>query len=59
MIPYSRPKLSEFYNLFESKFAENHIPFTAAHTYIAQKWEYLPRDQTIFYHQIADQREEC
>ena len=24
MIPYSRPKLSDFYTLFESKLADNH-----------------------------------
>ena len=36
MIPYSRPKLSDFYTLFESKT----IPFTAAHTYKAHIWEY-------------------
>ena len=39
MIPYSRPKLSDFYTLFQSKLVEN----TAAHTYIAHIWEYLPR----------------
>ena len=41
MITYSRPKLADFYTLFESKPAET-IPFIAAHTYIAHIWEYPP-----------------
>ena len=38
IIPYSRPKLSDFYTLNSLKT----IPFTAAHTYIAHIWEYPP-----------------
>ena len=41
MIPYPRPKLSDFYTLFESKLARNHT-FPASGTYIAHIWEYPP-----------------
>ena len=47
MIPYSRPKLSDFYTLFKSVNSLKTIPFTAVHTYIAQRWEYPPRGQSI------------
>ena len=33
MIPYSRPKLSDFYTLFESKLAENHTLHSGTHLY--------------------------
>ena len=33
MIPYSRPKLSVFYTLFESKLAENHTLRSGTYLY--------------------------
>ena len=33
MIPYSRPKLSDFYTLFESKLAENHTLHSGIYLY--------------------------
>ena len=43
MIPYSRPKLSDFYTLFESEFAENHTLHSGTYcTYKAHIWEYHP-----------------
>ena len=33
MIPYSRPKLSDFYTLFESKLAENHTLHSGTYLY--------------------------
>ena len=33
MIPYSRPKLSDFYTLFKSKLAENHILYSDKYLY--------------------------
>ena len=36
MIPYSRPKPYPRVNSLKT------IPFTAAHTYIAHKWQYPP-----------------
>ena len=41
MVPYSRPKLSDFYSLSQSKQLHT-IPFTATHTYIAHIWHYPP-----------------
>ena len=38
MIPSSRRKLSDLNTLSQSKLLENHIPITAAYTYIAQIW---------------------
>ena len=57
MIPYSRPKLSDFYTLSQIKLLKN-IPFTAAHTHIAYMWEYswvsglvhnAPKNQLLYW----------
>ena len=42
MIPYSRPKLSDFSIPYSRVNSLKTMPFTAAHTYIAHIWEYPP-----------------
>lgn len=39
MIPYSRPKLSDFFTLSQTKLLKNHT-FTALHTHVAYIREY-------------------
>ena len=41
MIPSSRPKFSDLYTPSQSKLFEKKLE-TAAHTYIAHKWQYPP-----------------
>ena len=39
MIPYSRPKLSDFHTSSYQKTAKKTLDFTVAHTYIAYVWD--------------------
>ena len=47
MIPYSRPKLSDFYTLFESKLAENHTLHSGTYLYSSYMGVPLPPDVAL------------
>ena len=42
MIPYSRPQLSDFYTLFESKLAENHTLHSGTYLYTCSSYMGVP-----------------